>query len=151
MKRTTIFLLSALLCLCSFAQKESIMNKPFIDNRKLHWGFFVGLNFMDMELKNNGHIDPQTGEQWFTDVSRYNPGFSVGVLGALRLNRYMELRLTPTMHFGQKFLKMHDNVSARDTTQNMHTNYIAMPLSVKFAAPRHNNFRPYFTDRGMAM
>lgn len=145
MKRTTILLLSALLCLCSFAQKESIMNKPFIDNRKLHWGFFVGINFMDMELKNNGHIDPQTGEQWFTDVSRYNPGFSVGVLGALRLNRYMELRLTPTMHFGQKFLKMHDNVSARDTTQNMHTNYIAMPLSVKFAAPRHNNFRPYFT------
>jgi hypothetical protein len=100
---------------------------------------------MDMEMKNNGYVDPATGEQWFTDVSKYEPGFSVGVLGALRLNKYMELRLTPTMHFGQKFIKMHDNVSARDTSQNMRTNYISVPLSVKFAAPRYNNFRPYFT------
>ena len=145
MKRiiTILFLMSA--CLCTSAQKEQIMNKPFIDNRQLHWGFFLGMNFMDMEIKNNGHIDPETGEQWFTDVSRYQPGFSVGVLGALRLNKYLELRLTPTMHFGQKFIKMHDNVSARDTSQNMRTDFISVPVSVKFAAPRYNNFRPYFS------
>lgn len=145
MKRIITILLLVSACLCAFAQKEQIMNKPFIDNRKLHWGFFLGMNFMDMEIRNNGQVDPETGEQWFTDVSRYQPGFSVGVLGALRLNKYMELRLTPTMHFGQKFLKMHDNVSSRDTSQNMRTNYISVPVSVKFAAPRYNNFRPYFT------
>lgn len=130
-----------------YAQKERIMNKPYIDNRHLHWGFFLGMNMMDMELENLGTIDPASGEQWFTDVSRYSPGFSVGVLGALRLNKYMELRLTPTIHFGQKFLKMHENALAvsRDTSQTLKTNYISVPLSLKFAAPRYNNFRPYVT------
>lgn len=145
MKRTLITIILASVCLCLSAQKDKIMNKPFIDNRRLHWGFFFGMNFMDMEIKNNGHIDPATGEQWFADVNRIEPGFSVGVLGALRLNKYMELRLSPTMHFGQKFIQMHENISGRDTSQNMRTNYISVPVSVKFAAPRHNNFRPYFT------
>ena len=80
MKRTIAILLLLSACLCTLAQKETIMNKPFIDNRRLHWGFFFGMNFMDMEMKNNGHIDPATGEQWFADVSKYEPGFSVGVL-----------------------------------------------------------------------
>ncbi len=145
MRRLLSFIICMSICFCTFAQKETIMNKPFIDNRKLHWGFFVGMNFMDMEIQNNGNIDSATGEQWFADVSKYQPGFSVGVLGALRLNKYMELRLTPSMHFGQKFIKMHDNVTQRDTSQSMRTNYISVPVSVKFAAPRYNNFRPYFT------
>ena len=145
MKRTVIILLLALISSASYAQKEVVMNKPFIDNRLWHWGFYLGMNLMDMEVKNNGHIDPESGEQWFTDVSKYEPGFSVGVLGALRLNKYLELRMTPSMHFGQKFMKMHDNVSQRDTSQNMRTNYISVPISIKFGAPRYNNFRPYLT------
>lgn len=139
--------IAVLLCFAigALAQKQRVMNKPYIDNRKLHWGFCLGMNFMDMELTNNGIVDPETGEQWFTDVTRYSPGFTVGILGALRLNKYMELRLTPTMHFGQKYLKMQDNVSLRDTSQTMRTNYVSVPISLKFAAPRYNNFRPYFT------
>lgn len=149
MKRFFLIIILFSVCFSAFAQKERIMNKPFIDNRKLHWGFFFGLNIMDMEMKNNGIVDPATGEQWFTELSRHQPGFSVGVLGALRLNKYLELRLTPSMHFGQKFIKMHENISGRDTIQNMRTNYIGIPVSVKFSAPRYNNFRPYFT-LGMA-
>lgn len=121
------------------------MNKPYIDNRRLHWGFFLGMNMMDLEMENLGTIDPASGEQWFADVTRYTPGFSVGVLGALRLNKYMELRLTPTIHFGQKFIKMRENITGRDTSQTMKTNYISLPLSLKVAAPRYNNFRPYVT------
>ena len=145
--RLTAVTLLLLACTHSnvYAQRERIMNKPWIDNRQLHWGFFIGMNFMDLELKNNGCIDAASGEQWFTECSKYNPGFSVGVLGALRLNKYLELRLTPTLHFGQKFLKMRENISNRDTIQNMQTYYLAAPISLKAAAPRYNNFRPYFT------
>ena len=145
MRRVITILILVGLCLPLAAQKETIMNKPFIDNRKLHWGFFIGMNIMDMEIKNNGIVDSATGEQWFADVSRSEPGFSVGVMGALRLNKYLELRLTPSLHFGQKYIHMRENISQRDTAQSMRTNYISVPVSVKFAAPRHNNFRPYFT------
>ena len=67
----------------------------------------------------------------------------MGVLGELRLNQYLALRLAPTMHFGQKHVLFHEQGSGRDTTQNLKSTYISVPLDLKFAAPRYNNFRPY--------
>ena len=126
------------------AQEQKVQHRPYLDQRKFHWGFLFGLHMQDLELKNNGYIDPESGEQWYADVDNYNPGFSVGVLGEMRLNRYLALRLIPTMHFGQKHITFHEQVSGRDSTQNIKSTYISMPLDLKFSAPRHNNYRPYF-------
>jgi len=142
-----IFILLALLALTAlptYGQPRKVQNRPYLDQRRLHWGFLFGFQLQDMELQNNGHIDPETGEQWYADVDNYNPGFSVGVLGELRLNKYFALRLSPTMHFGQKHVVFHEQVSGQDTTQNIKSTYISLPFDVKFSAPRYNNFRPYF-------
>lgn len=144
MKRLTVVLLTLTLLLPALAQEQKIMNRPYLDNRFLHYGFFIGLNMMDMELKNNGFIDPSSGEQWYTDVDNYQPGFSVGVLGEFRLNKTLGLRIAPTMHFGQKHVSFHEQRSGRDSTQNIKSTYISVPLELKLAAPRCNNFRPYF-------
>ncbi len=125
------------------AQEQKIQNRPYLDTRRLHYGFFVGLNMMDMELRNNGYIDEASGEQWYADVDNYQPGFSVGVLGELRLTKTLGLRLEPTIHFGQKHISFHEQRSGRDSTQNIKSTYIYVPLRLKVAAPRCNNFRPY--------
>ncbi len=125
------------------AQERKVMTRPYIDERRFHWGFMFGMQIQDMELRNNGFIDPDTGEQWYADVNNYNPGFTVGILGEMRLNKYLALRLIPTMHFGQRHLLYHEQVTGRDTTQNLKSTYISLPLSLKMAAPRYNNFRPY--------
>ncbi len=125
------------------AQELRIQNRPYLDQRFLHYGFFVGVNMMDLELKNNGYVDPESGEQWYADVDNYQPGFTVGVLGELRLSKYLGLRLQPTIYFGQKHIAMHEQVSGRDTTQNLKSTYISVPVLLKVAAPRYNNFRPY--------
>ena len=127
----------------AMAQEPRIQHRPYLDNRLLHYGFFVGLNMMDMEVTNNGYIDPTTGQQWFTEVDNFQPGFSVGVLGELRLNKTFGLRLQPSLHFGQKHVVFHEQVSGRDSTQNIKSTYITLPLMLKIAAPRYNNFRPY--------
>lgn len=125
------------------AQELRIQNRPYLDQRFLHYGFFVGLNMMDIEFKNNGYVDPASGEQWYTDVDNFQPGFTVGVLGELRLSKYLGLRIQPSIYFGQKHLSMHEQVSGRDTTQNLKSTYISVPVLLKVAAPRYNNFRPY--------
>ncbi len=145
--RKFIFILLSLLVLGtshSYAQPRKVQNRPYIDMRRLHWGFLFGFQLQDMELKNNGYVDPETGEQWYAEVDNYNPGFSVGVLGEMKLNNYIALRLAPTMHFGQKHVLFREQVSQQDTTQNIKSTYISLPLDVKFSAPRYNNFRPYF-------
>ena len=143
MKRKLICILSLLLCIAAFAQEQKLQNRPYIDQRKFHYGFFVGFHMQDLELTNNGYIDPASGEQWYADVDNYSPGFSVGVLGEMRLNTYLSLRLTPTMHFGQKHISFHEQVSGRDSTQNMKSVYISIPLDLKISGPRFNNYRPY--------
>ena len=125
------------------AQEQKIMHKPYIDNRRLHWGFYLGMNLQSAKFANTGFYNQETGEQWYTEQDRFDPGFSVGVLGALRLNKYMELRFSPGISFGQKHLKFHEQITGRDTTQNMRCNYLTLPLELKVAAPRCNNFRPY--------
>ena len=143
MKRKLICILSLLLCITAFAQEQKLQNRPYIDQRKFHYGFFVGFHMQDLELTNNGYIDPASGEQWYADVDNYSPGFSVGVLGEMRLNTYVSLRLNPTMHFGQKHISFHEQVSGRDSTQNMKSVYISIPLDLKISGPRFNNYRPY--------
>ena len=144
MKRFLMFIFCFVTLFNVMAQEQKVQHRPYLDQRKFHWGFLFGLHMQDLELKNNGYIDPESGEQWYADVDNYNPGFSVGVLGEMRLNRYLALRLIPTMHFGQKHITFHEQVSGRDSTQNIKSTYISMPLDLKFSAPRHNNYRPYF-------
>ena len=95
-----LLLLALMSATALYAQQRKVQNRPYLDQRRLHYGFLFGFHMQDLELRNNGHIDPQTGEQWYSDVDNYNPGFSVGVLGELRLTNHLALRVTPTMHFG---------------------------------------------------
>ena len=145
MKRAFVLLCSFVLCLASYAQELRIQNRPYLDQRFLHYGFFVGVNMMDIEVKNNGYFDEPSGEQWYTDIDNYQPGFTVGVLGELRLSKTLGLRVQPTLYFGQKHVSFHEQCSGRDSTQNLKSTYISVPVLLKVAAPRYNNFRPYFT------
>ena len=144
MKRAITYLLLLLLPLCAVAQERKVQNKPYIDFRRLHYGFFVGTHLQDMEFVNNGFVT-DNGEMWYADIPNYNPGFSVGVLADLRLGKYFSLRAIPTMHFGQNSVIFREQNSSETSKQSIKTTYIAMPLHVKYAAERFNNYRPYIT------
>lgn len=144
MKRAITYLLLLLLPLCAVAQERKVQNKPYIDFRRLHYGFFVGTHLQDMEFVNNGFVT-ENGEMWYADIPNYNPGFSVGVLADLRLGKYFSLRAIPTMHFGQNSVIFREQNSGETSKQSIKTTYIALPLHVKYAAERFNNYRPYIT------
>ena len=42
-----------------FAQERKVQNRPYIDQRKLHYGFLLGMHIQDLEIENNGYIDPE--------------------------------------------------------------------------------------------
>ncbi len=135
-----------LLCCCAVtaaAQQRKVQNKPFIDERRFHYGFTIGLHDQGVKFQNNGYIDPTTGQQWLVENDRQNLGFSVGVLGEWRINRYIALRLIPSLHFGSKHLTFVDQSTGERQTQDMKSSYVALPLNLKVSAPRFNNYRPY--------
>lgn len=144
MKRIIYILLLFALPVALFSQERKVQNKPYIDYRRLHYGFFVGAHLQDMEFMNNGFVT-ETGEQWYADIASYNPGFTVGVLADLRLNNYFSLRALPTLHFGQNTIIFREQNSGEEERQSLKTTYLALPLHVKYAAERFNNYRPYIT------
>ena len=156
MKRYLIILFISCLATAQMtAQDRKVQNKPYIDLRPMHFGIHVGLNMQDIELQNVGPQlitleDGTTMQQTIvTDADRWNAGFSVGVLADLRLSNHLNLRITPTMHFGAKHLIFH-NLTDLDSegfpheeTQDMKNTYISFPVDLKFSAERWNNYRPY--------
>ena len=144
LKKIAYILLLLVLPLTALAQERNVQNKPYIDYRRLHYGFFVGIHFQDMEFVNNAFVT-ENGEMWFADIAEYSPGLSVGVLADLRLNNHFSLRVLPTMHFGQNNIQFREQASGEISRQQLKTTYIAVPVHVKFAAERFNNYRPYIT------
>lgn len=135
--------LSLLSIQATVAQQRRIQNKPFIDERRFHYGFCIGFHDQGLKLENNGFVDPETGAQWLAENDRQGLGFTVGVLGEWKLNNHMALRLNPSLHFGNKHLTFLNQADGKKETQDMKSTYISLPLDLKVSAPRFNNFRPY--------
>ena len=142
--RLRVISIIAALCIttCSMAQRRyTIQHKPYIDLRPMHFGITVGMNLQDIEFETEAPI--------VCDADKWNAGFSVGVLADMRLTNNLNLRITPTMHFGAKHLMFHNlselatNGNPRTETQNLKNTYLSIPVDLKFSAQRWNNIRPY--------
>ena len=138
-----ILVVLTLISLGTTAQTRKVQNKPFIDTRLLHYGFFVGLHDQGLSVENNGFIDPATGKQWTVENDQPNYGFHVGVLGELKLTNHLALRVIPSLYFGSKHLQFFDQSTGEMQSQDMKSTYIAVPINLKISAPRWNNYRPY--------
>ena len=158
MKRTITILVIIIVCMLkAVAQSDRrVQYKPYIDLRPMHFGILVGAHLQDLEFENvgmqtitddDGNV---TNQLIVCDADRWSPGFSVGVLGELRLHDNFSLRVAPTMHFGAKHLTFID-LQNKDgatgkplkQTQDLKNTYFSLPIDIKFAAPRWNNHRPY--------
>jgi hypothetical protein len=107
-----------------------------------HLGFHIGLHTQDLILTNTGAVTPEN-ELWFAEIPSYSPGFSVGVIGDLYINPYLNLRLTPTVHFGDKSFTFIEQTTKETFISTVRSNYLSIPLDIKYSSLRLNNFRPY--------
>lgn len=123
------------------AQSEKVKNQPYADLKWFHLGFHVGLHAQDLLLTNTGATTD--GETWFAEIPSYSPGFSVGVIGDLYLNPYFNLRLSPTINFGDKKVVFREQATGEEYSTSIRSNYLTFPLDVKYSAFRVNNYRPY--------
>lgn len=139
------------------AQERTVQNRPYTDLRTFHFGVLLGTHLQDIELLNSGPttIDVEDGRgpverTVSVDQDRWDAGFTVGVLGELRLNQTFQLRVAPAMYFGTRHITFRNitdlNAVGEPTvqTQDLKTAYVACAFDLIAAAPRFNNHRPYF-------
>ena len=145
------------------AQKEKIINLPNFDKRKIHFGYYLGVNKNSFDVRYNDQsggdpsspVNPIPAEDMVVDVNA-KLGFNIGFVIDLLLHKNINLRFEPGLVSNTKELTfINPNLDATDAQGNIiysgtqdpvrevSGTYLHLPLLVKFSTNRLNNFRPY--------
>lgn len=124
--------------------QDKLYNRPYADMKRWHLGFSVGAHFQDLQFTHNGIVNSQ-GQQWYSEVPDFSPGFCVNVLADLRMHKYFNLRVSPGIYFGNKVVFFRDQNSDLTDKQDVKTCYVVLPLDLKISGDRLGNTRPYLT------
>lgn len=153
------------------AQTNKPLNLKNYDNEPYHFGFIIAYNQMSYSFKyiDNYSILPHASSEYpnTADVnfnvdatyfarsieSKPQPGFTVGVVGNLRLGKYFDLRLIPSLSFGTRTITYHifkdmpDGAALQDLDYEINksilSTFIEFPLQVKYRSKRLNNIAAY--------
>lgn len=158
------------------AQRRKPLNIPNYDNEPYHYGFIIGynqmlfaidyidnyqgINHLSSEFPPN-NVMPDIGDDFTTSdfmVNKITPmmthGFSVGIVGNLRLAKHFDLRLIPTLSFGERRIVYNIvSTTAIDNTtgelkeytvqSDTHSTFVEFPLQVKIRSNRNQNTAAY--------
>jgi hypothetical protein len=158
----TLFLLATV---GGYGQREKVQNLPEYDYEPYHFGFLLGVNSMDFSIKQNypslgTALYPATkylskNADSYAVLKAVEPvpttGFSIGIIGNLRLSDHFDLRAIPTLSFGERRLDYHyyeynPSDKTTDTTSwsaSIKSTFLELPIHIKYKGNRINNARPY--------
>lgn len=135
--------------------RERVQHLQNFDNKILHYGYFFGFNEFGYHFEYVSNYSGRINGQGFPNIElAKNLGFNVGLIGDLRINRYLNLRIEPGLYYNQRDLLYPYESAAwqRDFPayasdnhglREVKSTYIHLPLLVKFSAERINNWKPY--------
>lgn len=140
MKKTQIVLLGFFLSLSfsMFSQRDRVENLPSFDERKLHYGFYLGLNQNDFKL------DYKASNFANANITvTATSGFNVGLIADLRLHKNINLRFEPGLISNSKTLSYDYINTKQDSVREIGSTYLHIPIVLKFSTDRMDNVRPY--------
>jgi len=112
-------------------------NRPFFDKKKVSWGYYFGMNFYDFKIDYD--------QEYEHIIQESNPGFQVGLVGNLNINPNLSIRTEPGVFFTNRKLIFRNLLTPKDSIREITSNYVQLPISIKFNTIRYGNIRPYIT------
>jgi hypothetical protein len=121
--------------------KEKIQNQENIDKMKYSWGYYLGFNSYDFNFDYNQNLEDIRVEKTL--------GFNVGLIGNMRINDYLDLRIEPGLIISRRNLTYDESYfdgldfNNSDLLREVRSTYIHFPLLLKFSTKRFNNIKPF--------
>jgi len=145
MKKILVFLtfiMASQLATAQLFTKEKVANNiDNLDQKFLSWGYFLGFNQYDFKFEYEENLDDILVDNTF--------GFHLGLIGDMRINNYMNLRLEPGVFFTTRNLMYNQSYfegtdfNDSDLLREVKSTYIHIPLLLKVSTKRINNFKPF--------
>ncbi|MEN8230248.1 MAG: porin family protein [Bacteroidota bacterium] len=149
MKKASLFILILLISVNGISQEERPRNLTAFDLKRIHFGFTVGFNAMDVGFVRNY----EAADFIYADVSHLLPGFQVSIVSDLRLNKNWNLRFLPGISFGSREIHYYEyagpqqgdpvEIADADNPVALGPSFLDFPLHFKYRSDRVNNYRPY--------
>lgn len=115
--------------------EKPVMNLENEDKPLLNWGYFLGFNQYDFKFEYKDDLPDILVDKSF--------GFNVGLIGELRLNKFLDLRFEPGLHYNQRNLGFPGFDNERDAIREVKSTYINFPLLLKVSTKRLGNWKPF--------
>lgn len=117
-------------------------NNPNYDERKLTYGFLIGLHTTAYQIEYSDSIVSPSLDSLHSIVPDWRPGFSLGFIVNYRLTEFLDLRLTPEVAFYEHRLR-YNYTDGTFIDENVETTMVEFPLLLKYKSMRRGNVRMY--------
>tara|TARA_B110000483_G_scaffold91590_1_gene113053 strand:- start:3774 stop:4487 length:714 start_codon:yes stop_codon:yes gene_type:complete len=121
--------------------KEKVLNNENFDKPLLSYGYYLGFNVYDYNI------------DYATDVKDVqvlkSTGLNVGLVGNIRINDYIDIRLEPGLVISRRELNYSNtffngiSYEEKDLSREIQSTFIHIPLLIKFSTKRVNNIKPF--------
>ena len=137
----------AVLMLCALqiqAQKTRWVekNNPNYDNRKLTYGFLIGIHSSIYQIKYSDKFVTPALDTVSAVLPSWSSGFSLGFIVNYRLTEFLDLRLTPEVAFYENKVRYQftNDPPVDETVENT---IVEFPILLKYKSERRGNIRMY--------
>ena len=148
-----------------FRTKDRPENMEAMDTYKFTYGFYLAANNFDYKMVLNSRYGTEGNKNLVESKPTYS--FGAGLIGKMRLNEFLDLRIEPGLHFVQRELTFNtfDKVNNEmypsgyplsdgsvvppitptdvDKTRTVKSTYVDVPILLEIHGDRWYNSRPY--------
>lgn len=125
----------------TFAQR-TVLNMADHDDKLYYFGITFGMNFSVHRI--NYASSFATTDTFKSIQPLWQPGFNLGLMGSLRLTRFVDFRFVPSLAFAEKRLKYEYGLPSDSVVNRaIESIYMHLPFQFKFKSDRIKNFRFY--------
>ena len=125
------YILTLLMCFGLSSSLLAQMNNPYVDDKRVHFGFFLGMNFMSYGITDSKEVID--GEIYHARVTNLTPGLEFS---------------SRTINYKTESGNPVKSMTGGGNTVDILAIPISLPLYIKFSADREKNYRPYVIAGG---
>ncbi|HAR19634.1 MAG TPA: PorT family protein [Cytophagales bacterium] len=142
-----LFFLTNQMAHAQLEERKPVINLPNYDVKKLHFGFYLALNYATYRVKRSDFMAQHPDS--IRSVSPIgSPGFTLGFIFNLKLADYVDLRLVPGVAFYERTLAYEFGKKGDYINQISENTMAEFPLLFKLKSERRANTRMYFLVGG---
>lgn len=136
-----------LLCISQdgMAQRKRWVNQnnPNYDERKLSYGFLIGLHSTAYQIKYSDKFVMPDLDTVYSIEPGWSAGFSLGFIVNYRITDLLDFRLTPKVAFYEHTLRYRYTGEQPTEEKLVETTMVELPFLLKYKSERRGNIRMY--------